>query len=56
MRVQERFSMFAARDVLDGEQDELEMIDAPGIEQHRPGAKLFERMSHLIIIEDGIAG
>lgn len=31
MGAQERLSMFAARDVLDGEQDELKMIHAPGV-------------------------
>ena len=42
MRVQERLGVFAARNVLDGEQDELEVIDAKRIEQHRPVAELRE--------------
>jgi hypothetical protein len=56
MGAQERLGVFAARDVFDGEQDEPEMIHALGVEQHRPGAKLREGMTHFKVIEDGIAG
>jgi hypothetical protein len=56
MGAQEGLGVFAACDVLDGEQDELEMIHAPGVQQHRPGAKLLEGMTYFIVIEDRILG
>ena len=50
MGAQEGLGMFAARDVFHGEQDELEMIHAPGIQQHRARAKLREGMTDLVVI------
>lgn len=45
------FRLFALGNVFDGEENHLQTIDGPGIEQHSTGAEAFERMLNLEIVE-----
>jgi hypothetical protein len=44
----------ADRDVLYRQEDELDIIEAARVEQHRAWTHLLEGMGHLIVIEDRI--
>lgn len=46
----------AGRDVLHREEDELEVIDAAGVQHDRAQTNPLKVMSHEIVIEDRIAG
>ena len=56
MEPQGVLGLLAHRDVLHGEQDALDMIEAAGVQHDRPRANLLKVMGHRIVIEDGIPG
>ena len=46
--------LLAGRDVLHREEDELDRIEAAGVQQHRARANPLEGLRHFIVIEDRI--
>jgi hypothetical protein len=46
--------LLAGRDVLHREEDELDRIEAAGVQQHRAWTNPLEGLRHFIVIEDRI--